>query len=253
MQPPQPPHTDPEPSSAGQPAPSQHHPPAPGTIPGRSRRWRLALAVPSAGIGIVTVLFVALLAHPFGMPQPFGWFGAPPVPADWQTYRDPAGLFSVRMPPGWAVRFSTDSATFGDRTGSASETSEDVFISDPALNNGPPSLISGSPWVAIHADPINTDFERHWYCQGFAQPSGPPTFFFGVPAQSDSNGGWLLETAHAHFQIDAANGPSYEYPGPATPSTPTPLPPATVTADQILINAILGSFRPTDPHALNCP
>jgi hypothetical protein len=138
---------------------------------------------------------------------------------------------------------STD--TVGDPTGSATETNEDVSLSDPGLG-------AASPWVAISAAPIRSDFERHWYCQAF------PTsfldnfnFFNGLHAQSDSNGGWLLETAHAHFQIDAAIRPDT---GSAlVPSTLIPLPQDTAAAYQTPIATILGSFQPTDPHALSCP
>jgi hypothetical protein len=62
-----------------------------------------------------------------------------------------------------------------------------------------------------------------------------------------------LETAHAHFQIDAAIRPYPKYLGAIGPPPPTPLPLDTAAADQTLIDTILGSFQPADPHALSCP
>src|SRR5215469_3555545 len=121
IQPPQPPDTDSAPSPASEPQPDpgrQRQPAAPGAptaMPGRSpRHRRLAWVVPS----VVAILLVAVLAHlVLGVPLPLGVSVPLPVPADWQTYHDPAGLFSIRVPPGWTIRMDSGSATVGDRTG----------------------------------------------------------------------------------------------------------------------------------------
>jgi hypothetical protein len=130
------------------------------------------------------------------------------------------------------------------QSGTSNFLQEILHFSDPALGGA-------SPWVDIYATPIGNAVKRHQYCQRI---SGIPTFFHGLPARADFNGGWLLETANAHFQIDAAIRPYDEGVGSTgpPPPTPTPLPPETATADQTLIDTILGSFQPTDPHALSC-
>jgi hypothetical protein len=153
----------------------------------------------------------------------------------------------VRLPPPWTVRFDTGSSGFGDSTGSATETDEFISFTDPAQGDA-------SPWVSVNATPIHTAFERHWYCGAFP---GKHDSFHGIPAQSVFDVEWLFETGNAHFQIDYAipgvKGPPHTSPLILTPSPiPTPLPPSTVFADQTLVNTILASFQPTDPHALAC-
>jgi hypothetical protein len=224
----------------------------PATTPAAStgrpprRRRRLAVNVLRAVVlPLAAILATVAALAAVGIPLPFGLFAAaPPVPADWQTYRDPAGLFSIRLPPNWTVHFDSSVGTFGDRTGSASETNEYFNLSDPAQGDA-------SPWVSITADPIRTAFERHWYCQPFPLLHDS---FNGLPAQYDPQAGWIFETANAHFQVDDGIRPYIKGLGiESPPPTPTPLPPATVAADQTLVDTILGSFQPTDPHALACP
>jgi hypothetical protein len=178
---------------------------------------------------------------------PVGSAAAPTVSVSWQSYRDPADLFSIRLPATWSVHVETSTSTFGDRTGSATETEESIRASDPAQGGS-------SPWVSIRAVPIRTDFERHWYCQAFPNKHDS---FHGIPAESINGVTWLFETGNAHFQIDYAipgvKEPLHSSPLILTPPpAPTPLPSTTVTADQTLADTILGSFQPASPKALAC-
>jgi hypothetical protein len=60
--------------------------------------------MPSVVTSIVTILLFAVLAHlALGVPLPFGLSDPPSVPANWQTYHDAYGLFSIRLPTTWTV------------------------------------------------------------------------------------------------------------------------------------------------------
>jgi hypothetical protein len=185
MQPSQLPNTDPEPSPASEPDPHQRQPTDLTAIPGQSsRRQRPAWIVPSIVTSIVTILLIAVLAHlALGVPLPFGLSDPPPAPADWQTYHDPAGLFSICLPPMWTVHIDSGTANFGDSTGSASDIEEEINFADPALGDA-------SPWVFTFAAPISSDFDQHWYCKAFpARFPDNHSFFQGLPSQSDTKGG----------------------------------------------------------------
>jgi hypothetical protein len=159
----------------------------------------------------------------------------PTVPADRQAYHDTYSRFSIRLSPTWTVV---------NYSGSSNFLQEILSFSDPGLGNA-------SPWIDIYANPMGNASARHQYCQ---QIRGIPTYFHGLPARFDFQGGWLLETANAHFKIDAAIRPYPKALGiDPPPPTPTPLPPDTAAADQTLIDTMLGFFQPTDPHALSCP
>ncbi len=172
----------------------------------------------------------------------------PAAPADWQTYRDPLGLFSVRLPKQWRAQVSTGQASFGDRSGSASEPTETIQFSDPALGGA-------RAQVDVNASPIQSAFERHWYCQAFPQKNGT---FHGIPADHNQDATWLFDTANAHFQLDVwipgVLEPWHSHGAELTPvPTATPLPQATVAADRAVLGIILGVFQPTNATALSCP
>lgn len=213
-----------------------------GTRRGR-RAGRLGILVAGVAVALVVALFaVVSLQRGSGLGTP-----PPVVPASWQTYHDPAGLFSLRVPDGWTVDIETGTSTFGDRTGSATETSEFVSVHDPAQT-------TGSARFDVNAAPISTAFERHWYCQAFPSANSD---FHGIPATSMGQAMWLFDTANAHFQLDVWIPGVLEPPhsSPMMPSsmpTATPLPAATVAVDRQILAAMLGSFAPTDPHALAC-
>jgi hypothetical protein len=213
--------------------------------PRASRRVRLGALGAAAALCLVVALFVAL-THGLAGGSP-----ASGAPAAWQTYRDPLGLFTVRLPGAWSAHADMSQETFGDRTGSASETTEIIQFSDPALG-------AASARFSADAAPIRTDFERHWYCQG---PSHTNSSFHGLPAESPSDATWLFETANARFarfQLDVwipgVLEPPHTSPLQLTPvPTATPLPQATVAADRTIIKTILGSFQPSNAAALTCP
>ena len=214
--------------------------PAPG---GGVRRAAIGATL---AVCVVLALFAVLFVRgPSGARSSLS--SAPSVPASWQSYRDPAGLFSVRLPANWRVRLDTGTMSFGDRTGSATETDETISFSDPAQG-------SASAAVYVTVEPIRTDFERHWYCSGFrSQEYGS---FHAYPA-TIMPATWIFESASAHFQlaymIPGIAGPVHSSPPILTPvPTPTPLPKATSDADQTVVNTILASFQPTSTTPLSC-
>lgn len=211
---------------------------------GSSRRaGRLGLAAAGVAVALVVALFAVLSL------QRGGGAGVPPpvVPSSWQTYHDPAGLFSLRVPDGWAVHLDTSAASYGDRTGSATETDEFLSVSDPAQG-------SASAHFDVYASPIRTAFERHWYCQGFPSAN---TAFHGFPTTLTDQAMWLFDTANAHFQVSVwipgVLEPPHSVPLILTPvPTATPLPATWVAVDRQMLATMLGSFAPTNAHALAC-
>lgn len=198
------------------------------------------------GTGVAMALVVALFTI-LSLPRGGGASPLPVVPANWQTYHDPAGLFSLRMPRGWIADLSTSTETFGDRTGSATETSEYLAVRDPTQGGG-------SPRFYVSAAPISTAFERHWYCQAFP---GANDTFHPIPAPAMGQAMWLFDTANAHFQLDVWIPGVLEPPHsspimPPSMPTPTSLPATTITVDRQILATILGSFAPTNPRALSC-
>lgn len=221
------------PADPDAPAPTHPHP---------RRGGRLGLAAAGLAVALVVALFAVL-----SLQRGSGAASPPVVPASWQTYRDPAGLFSLRMPQGWSAHLETSSETFGDRTGSATDTTEFLSVSDPEQG-------TGSAKFYVNAAPISTAFERHWYCQAFPSANSG---FQGIPASSMGQAVWLFDTANAHFQLDVWIPGVLEPPhsSPMMPSsmpTATPLPAATVAVDRQVLATMLGSFAPTDPPALAC-
>lgn len=239
----QPDETDPD--DAGMPS-DRDNPPAGASAPARyrvSRASRLGLVVAATAIVLVVALFAVLSWQRGAAPA-----AAPPVvPTSWQTYHDPARLFSVRVPDGWSVRLDISHESFGDRTGSADEIAEYVSVGDPSRGNG-------SPRFDVDASPIRTAFERHWYCRAFP---GANAAFHPIPASQMGRAMWLFDTASAHFQLDVwipgVLEPPHSEPAILTPvPTATPLPAAWVAVERQTVATILGSFAPTDAHALAC-
>lgn len=213
------------------------------TQPSRAR-WRARLGAfgAIATVCLVVALFAILMLRPNG--SPFG--GTPNAPANWQTYRDPSGLFSVRLPAEWTAQVETGTDSFGDNTGSATETDEMIRFGDPALGNA-------SAQLYVTATPIQSDFERHWYCKNFGQANRP----HAMSAETLSPGPFLFDTANAHFQVSVSipgvlgplhSSPVYTNP----PPTPTPLPQQTIAADRTILATILGSFQPANATPLSC-
>lgn len=223
----------------------------------RRLRGRLAGVAASCAVLVVLGLFAALFGW---LPEPWQTFiqtgnftlgSAPPTPTvAWETYADPSGLFSVRIPANWTASHETGTATYGDRTGSATVTSIHDRFSDPTLGDASAAFF-------VYALPITTDFDHQWYCQG----SGglPATQFHGIPATTLGDGVTaIFDTTNGHFQI-AYSIPGVKEPIHSTPAmthippTPTPLPQAEIQADQTIIDSILASFTPASTTPLACP
>lgn len=206
----------------------------------QSRRWLRASAT--------VALVIALLAAFGGVAL---WRSGPGVTLStitWQTYHDPLGLFTVRLPPGWTASVDMGGFGEGDRTQHASGPDESITFSDPTLGQA-------SAMLSVDARPItNMDLAQSMECT-FFQPLNAT--FNGYPAE--------VETATIRFNSGNASFQMWEaIPGvlqpdiigprwtpPAAP-TPTPLPASTVASDRALLNDALASFRPTDPHPLTC-
>ncbi|MGH2503472.1 MAG: hypothetical protein ACRDID_13280 [Ktedonobacterales bacterium] len=160
----------------------------------------------------------------------------------WQTYHDPQGLFSMRLPPGWTAQSDIGSYSEGDRSGGFSGQTEDVLFRDPSRGAGGTSL-------GLYAQQIpNSSVAQSMRC-GANWAMGPtlsdaqtartlPSLFF-------------YESGDAHFQIDVTIPGVIVPDGPGgsmnPPPPPTAAPAATVTADEALINTLLSSFQATDP------
>lgn len=216
----------------------------PDPVPGR--RVRHTGIVATVVVCILLALFAVLLVRGPGGSQT-SLSSGPTVPATWKTYRDLANLFTVRLPASWSVRLHTVAATFGDRTGSVTETQEYITFSDPAQG-------SASAEIFVTAIPIQSDFERHWYCEG--NRTGERDSFHNYPATT-MPATWLFESATAHFQlgymIPGVIGPVYSSPPMLTPvPTPTSLPQATIDHDKTIVETILASFQPASASPLSC-
>lgn len=216
--------------------------------PKRSRffgRWLPTLVV----IVVVGGLAVALLGRgsgPATSSSPTVGSSGSVNTSGWQVYHDPMNMYSLRLPPGWTAQASTSSGTYGDRTGSMTFTMEGVQLSDPTQGQA-------SGQVIISAEPINSDFARHWYCQAWPAMANNGTFH-GIPAQAQP-AVWLFNSANAHFQLDVVIpgvlGPPHSS-SPMPQPTATPLPASWVATDQNDINGVLATLQPSNPAPLSC-
>lgn len=164
----------------------------------------------------------------------------------WRVYHDPLGLFTMRLPPGWAASSSLGSYSEGGPGASDSGQDEYITFRDSALG-------AASPSVSVYAHPLHNAAARQMACSaGFAFT----TRFHGYPADESMPAVILFDSANAHFQIDEMI-PGVLTPvnpgGPANPPPP-PTPPsaATVTTERTLLAATLATFQPTDAHPLMC-
>ena len=212
----------------------------PAESPTRRLRWLRAFAS--------AALVCALLAAFAGVALWRQGSGVTLATLTWQTYHDPLGLFSVRLPPGWTASVMMGSFGEGDRSGSESGPDETITFSDPALG-------AASASFSVYAHPItNLALAPTFEC-GIVTPANKT--FNGYTAEGD-DATTRFNSAGASFQIFE------DIPGvlmlagfsvhlhPPFPPTPTPLPASTVASDRALLNDALASFRPTDPHPLNC-
>ena len=167
------------------------------------------------------------------------------IPADWQTYHDPQGLYSIRLPKEWtASRIGTGTTSVGQPSGSAPELAESIWFSDPVLGKA-------SAGVVVNALAFQSDAQRGRYCEYFAE-YGAKKPSHDISPQTLSQSSYLqFDSANAYFEVYV------RIPGvtidPLLIGLPaTPLPQQTVAADQITLAAILNSFQPTEPTPLSC-
>ena len=92
----------------------QGAPPIPMTMV-NGRRILVGIALGTIAVALVFGLMLSH-AHPTG---PLGVAPGSSLPAGWQVFHDPAGYFTIALPPGWTATGGRDgSGTLGDRTGS---------------------------------------------------------------------------------------------------------------------------------------
>jgi hypothetical protein len=221
--------------------------------PTRKRHGWLSALVAGMALVAVVAVFVAVFGamavgqHGTGTSgqSALGASAAPNIA--WRVYRDPLGLYSIRIPANWKATASFGTFSEGSPAGSISGKTEDVQFSDPA-----PGAVS--PTIEVHAEQINSAFGRQLYC---GARSHETSTFNGYPAEQIPPAGtvWLFETYNAYFQIDAII-PGVLTPmnpgGPMNPPpTPTAPPQATVTAEQAILATTLASFKPA-AKPLNC-
>jgi hypothetical protein len=221
----------------------------------RFARWNLAAIAMTA---VVVALIAALLARA-GVLTSKGPASNPVGPANWQTFRDGLGLYTLRMPSSWRPTESSKTTEHvGSRYGEFSDPLEFVTVSDPAQGGASAS-------VSIVAGPIEkTAFEHGYYCgqeQSYAThyphlPNVPKTFH-GYAVAYLGPATLLFDSAGAHFQVDTeipgVLEPMHSSPLESTPvPTATPLPATLVATDQTIVNEILASFQPTDPKPMAC-
>ncbi len=159
-------------------------------------------------------------------------------PSGWTVFHDPAGYFTIALPPGWSIDGGkSGSGTMGSTAGSYSETDYTWVARDPT--NG-----TAGPVVNIYYYPLPSALARHFECQNFAATN---TTFDGLPASS-IGGGWILATQAAHYQLNYGYPPDNRF----YTNPPTAIPAATATAGTSLALQVANTFRPTPATALSC-
>ncbi|MGH2514868.1 MAG: hypothetical protein ACRDHP_04365 [Ktedonobacterales bacterium] len=221
--------------------------PAPEPVPSRhpsGARSRRALLGGSLAVVALVVVFGLLFAY-LRAPRLTALAGGQ-TPKGWQTYRDPAGAFTIRIPPEWRATVSTGESTMGNNSGSFS--SQDEYVELGTSSN----LLLGTG-VGIDVEPLPNAFARQWTCQSGLD--SPNTTIGGWPATSGS-WTWFLDTNAAHYQISTSfPGGGSPHSSPAMPAgqpLSTPVPQATVTASEQLITLVVSTFRPIPATPLSC-
>jgi hypothetical protein len=220
--------------------PSASHPQdTPPPIPMTMVNGRRILVGIALGTIVVGLVFGLVLSHAH-LSGPLGVAPGSSLPAGWQVFRDPAGYFTIVLPPGWTATGGQDgSGTLGDRTGSYSYTDYSWAVRDPASG-------TSGPGVFISYHPLTNAFGRHFECEAFPHANGT---FAGLPAESiGPNAGWLFATESAHYQLNYGFPPS----GGLQTTPPTAIPAATFAAGQSLTTQIAATFLPTPDTPLTC-
>lgn len=174
----------------------------------------------------------------------------PALNVQWQNYRDPSNLFTLRIPTTWQARRETGQATYGDRSGSDTVTGETVNFHDSSQGRA-------SAVVIVIATPIGPH-RRQEACQKSPLIVQSPFSGLAMTTATDEYPTFLFTSGSAFFQVDYAIPgvvylPGTRLPQTSPPPTPTPLPAAWVAQDRQLLGAILASFQPVGPLTIPCP
>jgi hypothetical protein len=161
----------------------------------------------------------------------------------WQTYRDPFGLSTLQLPPGWTAQIEPATTWYIDSSGSETVNEEMVTLANPSQG-------TRSARFRIVADPIKTAFDHQYVCQDPSVLQGFSPMNLATIEHRDEV--WIFTTETASFQIDVTI-PGVAVPDNFAPPSPaTPLPASWVATDSTDLNAMLVSFRPVDPKPLVC-
>ncbi len=224
---------------------------------------------PAAGRGarlgaLLSLALVCAVVAAFGavalLRQPHAPSGAPQMATptstatalsatDWMVYRDPLGLFTMRLPPGWTSHVYMGTYSFRSPQGSYSGQTENIALSDPTLGGASASLQIDTEQLT------NPTLAQLDYCGASMHETSS---FNGYPANTTLPAVILFESGDAHFQVDETIPGVLEAPHTTPleltpPPTPTPLPATAAAADRALLATALATFQPTDPKPLACP
>jgi hypothetical protein len=123
---------------------------------GRLDTWVLLVAMTAVVVALVAVLRIRA-----GVTTTNRMTSSTVGPANWQTFHDPLGLYTLRFPPGWTAQGGVGpGGTVGANFGSGTLTEEGFHFTDPSQR-------TGSAEVFITANPITTTFDHKWFCQAF--------------------------------------------------------------------------------------
>lgn len=213
-------------------------------------------AVLTTGIMVVLLLVAALVAcTALGAGQRIPDSSSVPssmhIPAGWHLYRDPQGYFTIALPPGWQVQGGTVTGhgEQSDAQGAANTTNVLTNFLPPKWDSQDSSLGLGVfVSYTLYTD-ISGNFRQRELCGLYTKSD---TKINGVPAVLEPPASlhiWAIGTSAATYQI------SYGLPSDRphmAPGIQTPVPQATVTADQQLAEAILATFTPIPATPPKC-
>lgn len=204
--------------------------------------------MPFLAVGLIVVLAIAIL----GIWQPWQ-ASAASLPANWQTYRDPAGLFTVRIPSDWQV-VQEGTSDFGNTRAQIDFPGISWEFGKPDSAN--PQTFTG-PTLRVDVAVLTDARHRQFMCQTPPFPPGPTLLarhLGHVPVDDlGINGQMVLYAQHAYIMLAAY------YPGMPTISShpqgvpwPTPVPAAVAQADKQLIDQVVQTFRAIPDQLLAC-
>lgn len=194
-----------------------------------------------AVVSLVVSLFAALTHRLDGNAQAL----TPNVPASWQTYHDPQGLYSIRLPKEWTASWvGTATTPIGYSTGSTPELAESIVFSDPVLG-------TASASVVVNALAFQSDAQRGRYCEYFAEYGAKKPPHDISPQTLSQIRGFDFDSANAYLEV-YVRIPGVIEPNILEAIPATPLPQQTVATDRVILATILNSFQSAEPIQLPC-